>query len=136
MLELRRMEARLSPSVRIFIPASVFLVGSGALGLYWVFMKTEPNGGTRWAFFFLSILLLTGLALPVMAYFNLRFPTNPPAGVGVVVRQSILFGLYFPVLAWLQVGRVLALPMAVLLAAGLVFIEVLFRLRERSQWKP
>ena len=36
-------------------------------------------------------------------------------------------------LAWLQAGRVLTLPMAVLLAAGLILIEFLLRLRERSQ---
>ena len=39
-------------------------------------------------------------------------------------------------LAWLQIGRMLTLPLAVLLALGFLIIEYLLRLRERSQWKP
>ena len=74
--------------------------------------------------------------MPVMAFLNLRFPSTPPASAWVVVRQSLWCGLYIPTLAWLQAGRVLTLPMAVLLAAGLILIEFLLRLRERSQWKP
>jgi hypothetical protein len=45
-------------------------------------------------------------------------------------------GVYATTVAWLQLGRVLNVAIAVLLALGLAIIEWLLRLRERSQWKP
>jgi hypothetical protein len=54
----------------------------------------------------------------------------------VIVRQAVWIGIYLPVLAWLRIGRVLNLSLALLLAAGLILIEWLLRLRERNQWKP
>jgi hypothetical protein len=55
---------------------------------------------------------------------------------GVIMRQSLWVGVYGATLAWLQIGRVLTLALAVLLALGLIVIEWLLRLRERSQWNP
>ncbi len=130
------METKTAYSVWYFLPISILLVVLGGAGLVYLLVTTAPSGGTRWAFFFLVFIALTGLAIPVMAFLNLRFPSKPPAGAWVVVRQAIWCGLYIPTLAWLQAGRVLTLPMAVLLAAGLILIEFLLRLRERSQWKP
>jgi hypothetical protein len=54
----------------------------------------------------------------------------------VIVRESIWFGVYFPTLAWLQIPRVLTLPLALLLAMAFILVEWLLRMRERSQWKP
>ena len=130
------MESPQSPQVRSLIPITLILVIIGIPGLVWVLQNLAPNGGSRWAFFFFSILGLTGLALPATAYLNLRFPSKPAAGVGVIVRQALWFGIYFPVLAWLQIGHQLSLPLALLLAGALVVIEVLLRMRERSMWKP
>jgi hypothetical protein len=79
---------------------------------------------------------LTGTTLPVIAFLNQRFPTNPPVNAGVIVREAIWVGIYFPTLAWLQLGQVLTPALSLLLAVGLLAIEVLLRLRERSQWKP
>jgi hypothetical protein len=87
-------------------------------------------------FFFLSVLALTGTSLPVVAFLNKRFPTNPPVNSGVIVREALWIGIYFPTLAWLQLGQVLTPALMLLLAGGLVAIEILIRLRERSQWKP
>ncbi len=81
-------------------------------------------------------MALTGMALPVAAFLNRRFPSLPPPTPGVILRQAIWFGIYLPTLAWLQIGRMLTLPLAVLLALGFLMIEYLLRLRERSQWKP
>jgi hypothetical protein len=92
--------------------------------------------GPRWLFFFLSVLALTGTVLPIVAYLNIRFPSNPPPTAGVVLRQAIWVGIYIPTLAWLQIGRVLSPALALLLALGFVLIEWLLRLREKSQWKP
>jgi len=130
------METKTSHSVWYFLPLSLLLVIAGGAGLTYILVSTAPSGGTRWAFYFLIFTALTGAAMPVTAFLNLRFPSKPPANAWVVVRQAIWCGLYIPTLAWLQAGRVLTLPMAVLLAAGLILIEFLLRLRERSQWKP
>jgi len=130
------MEQKRPPKVRDFLPAMLILMVLGWGGLYALFTNTTPSGGTRWAFFFLSVLALTGTVLPALAFLNLRFPSNPPASVSVVLRQAIWVGIYLPTLAWLRIGRILTLTMALFLAAGLLLIEWLIRLRERSLWKP
>jgi hypothetical protein len=79
---------------------------------------------------------ISGLALPVTAYLNKRFPSEPPVGSGVVLRQAILVGIYGDLLAWLQMGRELTFPMALFIAVGFILIEFLLRMSERSRWKP
>jgi hypothetical protein len=54
----------------------------------------------------------------------------------VIIREALWIGIYFPTLAWLQLGRVLTPTLILLLAVGLIAIEILLRMRERSQWKP
>jgi hypothetical protein len=131
------MDAKNSPlAVRAFLPAALILILLGFGGLFAVIFYTEPSGGTRWVFFFCAVLGLTGLALPAVAYLNRRFPSNPPPTQGVILRQAAWIGIYLPTLAWLRIGRVLSPSMALLLAAGLILIEWLLRLREHSQWKP
>jgi hypothetical protein len=130
------MNSQSSPPVRTFIPAAIILAVLGWGGLYFLVSLTIPTVGPRWLFFFLSVLALTGTGLPVIAFLNQRFPTNPPVSSGVIVREAIWVGIYFPTLAWLQLGQVLTPALSLLLAVGLLAIELLLRLRERSQWKP
>jgi len=125
-----------SPPVSFFIPTAVFLILLGWGGVYLLYRYTTPSGGTRWLFFFAGVMAMTGVALPVMAFLNRRFSTIPPATPGVIVRQALWVGIYFPTLVWLQIGRVLNPFIALILAVGFVVIEWLLRLRERSQWKP
>ena len=126
-------DSNTSPSVLNFLPASIILMVIGWGGLYLITTNTDPAGGPRWVFYFTMVLALTGTALPLIAFLNRRFPTSPPATVFVVLRQSLWVGIYIPVLAWLQTGRVLTFVIAFLLAIGLILIEWLLRLRERSQ---
>lgn len=130
------MNSHPSPPIRTFLPTTILLMLMGWGGLAYIVAETSPNGGTRWAFFFLGVLALTGTALPWVAFLNRRFPSSPPPTHAAVVRQALWVGIYFATLAWLQIGRVLTPSLALLLAAGLVLIEWLLRLRERSQWKP
>ena len=130
------MKSQSSPPVKLFIPAAIILALVGWGGLYALINFTIPTVGPRWLFFFLSVLALTGTSLPIVAFLNQRFPTTPPVSSGVVVREAIWVGIYIPTLAWLQLGRVLTPALVLLLAMGLVAIEVLLRIRERSQWKP
>lgn len=112
----------------------LMLLGWGALAF--LFLFTEPSGGTRWAMFFSGMLAVTGTMLPIVSFFNRRFPSVPPPTQAVIVRQAIWVGLYFPTLVWLQIGRVMSLSLGLLLAVGLLLIEGLLRLVERSLWKP
>jgi hypothetical protein len=54
----------------------------------------------------------------------------------VVIRQAVWFGVFAALLSWLQIGRVLTLPMGTIMGAALFLIEFLIRMWERSRWKP
>jgi len=133
---MKGMDDNLSPSAKSFIPTAVILIIVGWGGLIYLFQNTLPTVGPRWLFFFLAVLALTGTVLPAVAFLNRRFQSTPPATTGVILRQSLWIGIYFPTLAWLQIGRTLTPALAFLLAVGLVLVEILLRMRERSQWNP
>jgi hypothetical protein len=124
------------PSVKSFLPAAIFLSIAGLAGLGYLFIYTLPTMGPRWLYFFFSVLAVTGVILPVAAFLNQRFPTEPPAQRGAVLREASIAGVYFATISWLQLGRVLTLGLGLLLAGGLVLVEFLIRLRERSRWEP
>lgn len=130
------MSSQPPPSVSQFLPAAVILALSGWVGLFFLVNYTLPTVGPRWLFFFLGVLALTGTVLPVIAFLNRRFQSDPPPSSGVIIRQALWVGVYGATVAWLQIGRALTPALAFLLAAGLIVIEWLLRLRERSQWKP
>jgi hypothetical protein len=119
-----------------YFPLALVLAIGGWGGLILLWTKTLPTLGPRWLFFFLIVLAFTGTALPVTAFLNYRFPSKPPAGASVSVRQALWVGIYFATLAWLQYGRVFTLSLAVVLGIGLAAIEWLLRLRERARWNP
>lgn len=125
-----------SPSVKSTLPAAILLAVIGSAGLIYVILNTLPYPGPLWLFFFLSVLVVTGIFLPVAAFLNLRFPSKPPARRNVVVREASLAGIYFATLAWLQIDRVLTFGLGLLLAAGLILVEFLLRLREKGRWDP
>ncbi len=124
------------PSVRVFIPFSLGLMLIGWGSMAFLVFNTLPTLGMRWLFFFFGVLAVTGTAMPIVAFLNIRFPGKPPATVSVIVRQSLWIGAYFPALAWLRIGRVLTTGLAVIIAFCMIAIEVALRLRERSQWIP
>jgi hypothetical protein len=123
-------------SILTFLPISLFLMLIGWAGLAALVWYTPPTVWPRWLFFFLSVLAITGTAIPVVAFLNIRFPTIPPAKIGTVMRQALWVGIYVPTLEWLRISRVLTLAIALLVAAAFVAAEALLRVRERSQWKP
>jgi hypothetical protein len=130
------MDPQTSPPIRSFLPSALILSILGWGGLFGLLNYTLPTVGPRWLFFFLGVLALTGTSLPAVAYLNRRFPSNPRVNHVVILRQAIWVGLYVSTLAWLQIGRVLNISLALLLALGLILIEWLLRLRERSQFRP
>jgi hypothetical protein len=112
--------------------AALFMMVGGWLGLFQLVTHTLPRVGPRWAFFMLLFMAITGTAIPFVRYLNVRFtPIHielPPGGV--VVRQSIWVGLFIVTCAWLQIPRVLTLPIAFFLALAFIVIEIFLRSRE------
>jgi hypothetical protein len=108
----------------------MMLVGWG--GLYWIVSTTLPSVGPRWGFLVFLFMAVCGTVLPALRFLNVRFtPASrelPPGGI--IVRQSIWVGLFAVTCAWLQMPRVLTLPIAFFLALAFVVIEIFLRSRE------
>ncbi|HEY3344238.1 MAG TPA: hypothetical protein VGJ97_04890 [Anaerolineaceae bacterium] len=118
------------------LPTAVLLVVIGWGGLAALVLYALPTLGPRWLFFFLGVVALTGTSMPVVYFFNRRFPSTPPAEPGVLLRQSLWLGVYGSTLAWLQLGRMLTFPVAGIIVGVLILVEGLLRMREISRWKP
>ncbi len=133
---IQTMENRSNSSFRSYIASSIilFILGWGGSALA-VFMLT-PTVWARWLLFFGSTLGVTSLALPVTWFLNLRFPSKPPVGATVVMRQAIWFGVYVALLIWLQQERLVTIWTGLGLAAGLIAIEYFIRMRENARWQP
>jgi len=113
---------------------SLFVLGWGTAAI--AILALTPTVWARWLLFFGGTLGLTGLAMPVTWFLNLRFPSDPPAGSTVIVRQAIWVGVYGVVLVWLQQARLVTPWIGLGLAIGLVAIEYLVRMREKARWQP
>lgn len=118
------------------ILTSVLIGFIGWIGLFFLIQYTQPFLGPRWLFFFLLTMAISGTALPVVYFLNIRFPNDPPANTSVIIRQTVWFAIFFDLLAWLQLGRVLNSILIVVIAIGIITIENLIRLVERSRWQP
>jgi hypothetical protein len=116
--------------------ALLMLAGWGGLVLLIFVFQLPPLVWARWGFFALWFTALSGTALPMTYFLNLRFPSAPPAEPAAIVRQALWVGVYGSVIAWLQLGHVMAFWIWIGLAAGLIAVEYLIRLRERAFWKP
>jgi hypothetical protein len=124
------------PPFRNYLWASLLLALLGWGGLAVLVVLTLPTLAPRWLFYFLLVLALSGTALPLTYFLNLRFLSEPPADGTVISRQAIWFGIYGSLLAWLMRGRVLTLALGAVLALGFMLVEALLRVRELSLWTP
>jgi hypothetical protein len=123
---------RMSPDHVGALIAGVAMMLGGWYGLYVLISTTLPRVGQRWMFFVLLQLAVTGTVLPFVRYLNARFTPVadelPPGGV--IVRQSIWIGLFAITCVWLQIPRVLTLPIAFFVALVFIILEVFLRSRE------
>jgi hypothetical protein len=124
------------PSIRSTLPAALLLSITGWGGLFFLILYLKPDLIPRWLFFFLTVFAITGTFLPGVAFINRRFPSQPAPTYSVILREAILVAIYISTLIWLQLGRVLTLSLVLLLAFGLVLVEILIRLREKARWQP
>jgi hypothetical protein len=126
------MDPARTPKPLAFLPTALVLVLLGFGGLALLVNFTVPTIFPRWLLFFLIVCGFSGLGLPLMAFLNNRFPSNPPARIQAILRQSIWVGAYVATLAWLQFGRVLGFALAFFMALIFIAIEWLFRTREKN----
>ncbi|MCS6834921.1 MAG: hypothetical protein NZ750_02755 [Anaerolineae bacterium] len=115
------------------LAAAALMMVLGYGGLTWLITQSLPRiGGELWLFFVLLLLAVSGTALPIVRYLNVRFtPLErevPPSGV--IVRQSIWVGLFVVTCAWLQIPRLLNVALAALIALLLLGTELFIRSRE------
>ena len=121
---------------RSYLVSTLALILIGWGGIAALFFYSLPFVWSRWGFFVLGIMALTGTALPVVYFFHRRFPTEPPAESNVIVRQSLWVGVYASTLAWLQLGRLVTLYVILGLAGGLIAMEYFIRIREKANRTP
>ncbi len=124
------------PTFRSILPLSIVLVVVGLLGLFILMQFSLPTIFPRWVFYFFIVLAASGLAMPVVLFLNVRFPSKPPVGMPIILRETIWAGVYASLIAWLQLGRVLTSFLMGTLAIVVILIEVLLRIWERSRWTP
>lgn len=120
------------------VVAGAILAVGGWAGLLWLLLNTLPTVPNRWTFYALLHIALTGTALPVIRLLHRRFSRQGGlfVGPGVMIRQAVWVGLYGTLIAWLRIPRLLTVPLVAGVALALVAIELLLRLRERTQWQP
>jgi hypothetical protein len=133
---MQTMEPRSYVSFRPFLSATLILLVIGWGSVSVAIFALTPTVWARWLLFFGGILGLTGLALPASWFLNLRFPSTPPVNSSILVRQAAWVGVYGALLTWLQQERLVSLLTGLGLAAGLVAIEYLIRMREKARWQP
>lgn len=116
--------------------ASISLAVFGWLGLIFIMRQTLPTVGPRWLFFFCLMAAVTGTALPFVSLLRRRFSSDKKPKASAIMRQSLWVAFFVTLCAWLAMNRSFSLPLAFLLGVGLVIIEWLIGLLERSAWRP
>ena len=115
----------------LIVGVVMMLVGWG--GLFWL-VTTQPVtlGPEIWMFFLLLQFAVTGTVMPIMRYLNVRFTRldRPLPPGGVIVRQSVWVGLFVAICAWMQIPRVLSLPVVFFLLLVFLVLEGFLRVRE------
>lgn len=118
--------------VGALITGTVMMV-LGWAGLYWL-VTTQPVslGPEIWLFFVLLHIAVTGTVLPIVRYLNVRLTRvdRPVPPGGVIVRQSVWVGLFVVICAWMQIPRVLSVPVVFFLILVFIVLEGFLRLRE------
>ncbi len=128
------MQQELNP--KAVLSAAAILLITGTAGVSVLVLFVYPTVGPRWFFYFFILLAFVGLAMPPFFAFNRLLKVHPDLERPRLQRESLGAGVYGAFLVWLSIGRLLTLPLALLIAAILVTVEYLLRLRENDLAKP
>lgn len=123
----------LPPFGKILV-SSLFLTILGGGGLAFIFIFFKPTLGPRWMFFFFLTIIGAGIALPFSYLIQRRFANEFVLGK-VLIREGILFGVFLALIAWLQLGRILTNLIVMIIAVGLILLEMLLRMAEKATFK-
>jgi hypothetical protein len=103
----------------------------------WLIFNDLPTVPNRWVFFALLNVAMTGTALPFVQFLNLRFARRGrEVSADTLLREAVFISLFVTLCAWLQIPRLLSVPLALILLGALAGIEILLRLRESTRWRP
>ena len=130
------MDSHDGPTTRTVLPISLILAVPGWIWLIYLVTQTLPDLGSRWMFFAAVMVAVAGSSIPIIAYLNRIIKLFGPATYETIVREGILVGLYAGILLWLNKGQILNFGVAIILAVGMLLVEILLRIRNRSQWHP
>lgn len=130
------MEEKGSPPTKAIMPITLILAIPGWVLLIYLVTQTVPELTNRWLFYVAIVLSITGSSFPVVAYLNRIIKPFGPATFDIIIREGIMVGLYTATLLWLNKGQILTIGLALIMAVGLILVEILIRLRSRSEWHP
>ena len=120
------------PSFRKVILTGIGLGVIGIGGIIFLIYFTKPTLQFRWLFFFLSLIGLSGFSLPILSLVHKRFSPPESMSENVLLREAIMIGFFGNLVAWLMIGDMLTFALFLLLVAGMVTIEYLIRLTEKT----
>ena len=123
------------PNIKSYLPLIMILLFIGFGGLFILFNLTQPTLWPRWLFFFMVVLGITGLAMPVVIFLYHRFPSGYIPSQQVVIRQSLWAGIYVSLMIWLSLGQVFNLGLGLIILMGIILLEIILRFGERSLWR-
>jgi len=136
---LRYNQLDMSPKSNVPVFGKIFLTSIvlsilGSAGLVFIIFTQEPTLGPRWLFFFFLTLTATGLGLPLV-YLVQRRIAKQYVPAKVLIREALLIGIFTDLLLWLQIGRIATELIVLLLAAGLVLLELFLRMAEKAVFR-
>jgi hypothetical protein len=111
--------------------AGAIMAGCGVVMWSRLVNDTPPSAFPRWLFFITIYITITGFVTPLVWYLNRRFSIRFTGGM--MLRQSMWFGLLAVTAAWLQMIRALTPAAAIFFTLSIIVIEIFLRLRERPQ---
>ena len=122
--------------VKTYFGIGTVLGISGGYGLYRIIMFSLPNLKERFFFYFLVVIFITGISMPVYAILNRYIFMIKKIIPHIVVRESLATGCIIDILIWFKIGKAINSAVAALIIGGFVLIEMLLRAQETIEYQP
>jgi cell division protein FtsX len=119
--------------LRWWVLFGLLLAGLGGVGLWMVVTRFWPDPTTELALLALVAVTLTGLTIPVAAYFNHRFARSgwQAQDPNRLLRQGAWVGILGALYGWLKKEDALNWTIAAVIAAVFALLEAFFLTRDQ-----
>ena len=119
--------------LRWWVLIGLLLAGLGGVGLWMVVTRFWPDPTTELALLGLVAVTLTGLTIPVAAYFNHRFARSgwQAQDPNRLLRQGAWVGILGALYGWLIKEDALNWTIAAVIAAVFALLEAFFLTRDQ-----